>query len=166
MCIMPPYIPFHSFCVFLVDLQRSFLVCLANSCISRLASYGILALLIAVFPANIYLAMDAGAQACLNTTATLAIARLPFQIVFGGIAWWFGRPFYPGKQSAMADWFELKGWTISHETPEGLESSVVIAAPHTSNWDIIYARGGFLQLKIPLCVSPLSLIGFAFHLSV
>ena len=101
----------------------------------RLASYGITALLVAVFPANIYLPWMQ-VPACLNTTATLAIVRLPFQIVFGGIAWWLGRPFYPGKQSAMADWFELKGWTISHETPEGLERSVVIAAPHTSKLGI------------------------------
>lgn len=151
MCIMPPYIPFHSFCVLFSGFAEILLgTALLIPAYRRLASYGILALLVAVFPANIYLAMDAGAQACLNTTATLAIVRLPFQIVFGGIAWWLGRPFYPGKQSAMADWFELKGWTISHETPEGLERSVVIAAPHTSNWDIIYARGGFLQLKIPL----------------
>ena len=151
MCIMPPYIPFHSFCVLFSGLAEILLgVALLMPAYRRWASYGIIALLIAVFPANIYLAMDAGAQACLETTSTIAIIRLPFQIVFVLIAWWLGQPFYPGTQSAMADWFELKGWTISHDTPEGLERSVVIAAPHTSNWDIIYARGGFLQLNIPL----------------
>ena len=151
MCIMPPYIPFHSFGVLFSGFAEILLGCaLLIPAYRRWASYGILALLIAVFPANIYLAMDAGAQACLETTSTIAIARLPFQAVFAWIAWWLGQPFYPGTQSAMADWFELKGWTISHDTPEGLERSVVIAAPHTSNWDIIYARGGFLQLNIPL----------------
>ena len=151
MCIMPPYIPFHSFCVLFSGFAEILLGCaLLIPAYRRWASYGILALLVAVFPANIYLAMDTGAQTCLETTSMIAIARLPFQAVFALIAWWLGQPFYPGTQSAMVDWFELKGWTISQDIPEGLHRSVVIAAPHTSNWDIIYARGGFLQLGIPL----------------
>lgn len=31
------------------------------------------------------------------------------------------------------------GWTVAGQLPEGAEKSVLIAAPHTSNWDLPYA---------------------------
>jgi len=34
-------------------------------------------------------------------------------------------------------WFRLRGWKTTPSTPEG--AGITIAAPHTSNWDIIYA---------------------------
>ena len=43
-------------------------------------------LLVAVFPANIYLAQTNGAA--LNTTPLIAWGRLPFQFVFIAIAYW------------------------------------------------------------------------------
>ena len=43
-------------------------------------------LLVAVFPANIYLAQTNGAA--LNTTPLIAWGRLPFQFVFIAIADW------------------------------------------------------------------------------
>ncbi|NBT54832.1 MAG: glycerol acyltransferase, partial [Betaproteobacteria bacterium] len=32
----------------------------------------------------------------------------------------------------------LTGWTIEGELPAGAGKSVLIAAPHTSNWDLPY----------------------------
>lgn len=33
---------------------------------------------------------------------------------------------------------KLTGWTVEGRLPEGAEKSVLIAAPHTSNWDLPY----------------------------
>lgn len=34
----------------------------------------------------------------------------------------------------------LMGWETDNQWPQGLEQCVMIAAPHTSNWDALYAR--------------------------
>lgn len=36
------------------------------------------------------------------------------------------------------------------QLPEGYERCVVIAAPHTSNWDFLYSMAVFFKLKIPV----------------
>lgn len=36
-------------------------------------------------------------------------------------------------------WFKLKGWKPTVSVPQG--AGITIAAPHTSNWDLIYALG-------------------------
>ncbi len=45
-----------------------------------------------------------------------------------GISTWFGRTI-----------LRLLGWTVHQDFPEGLSKAIVIAAPHTSNWDWFYA---------------------------
>ena len=47
----------------------------------KLAACGIILLLIAVFPANIYLAISQNAQEVLQTSPTVAWVRLPFQFL-------------------------------------------------------------------------------------
>ena len=37
----------------------------------------------------------------------------------------------------VVNWFKLSGWKTTPTAPEG--AGITIAAPHTSNWDIIYA---------------------------
>jgi 1-acyl-sn-glycerol-3-phosphate acyltransferase len=46
--------------------------------------------------------------------------------------------------------FKLNGWKIVGTVPPEIKKAVVIAAPHTSNWDFVYAVAIFkmLQLKI------------------
>jgi 1-acyl-sn-glycerol-3-phosphate acyltransferase len=46
--------------------------------------------------------------------------------------------------------FKLKGWKIDANLPKGYEKCVVIAAPHTSNWDFVYSLAVFFSLKIPV----------------
>lgn len=46
--------------------------------------------------------------------------------------------------------FQRKGWKLNPNYPEGLERCVMVAAPHTSNWDFVYALGVFHILKIPI----------------
>ncbi len=46
--------------------------------------------------------------------------------------------------------FWLTGWKKVGEYPENTPKSVMIAAPHTSNWDFFYARAAFFLLGIPV----------------
>jgi 1-acyl-sn-glycerol-3-phosphate acyltransferase len=45
-------------------------------------------------------------------------------------------------------WFKVKGWKIDNSIPPGVRKAVVIAAPHTSNWDFVYALATFRLLDI------------------
>jgi 1-acyl-sn-glycerol-3-phosphate acyltransferase len=46
---------------------------------------------------------------------------------------------------ALATWIlKLMGWRITHGMPEGIPRAVVIMAPHTSNWDFVFGRLGFI----------------------
>lgn len=47
-------------------------------------------------------------------------------------------------------WFWLNGWKIEGELPEGVTKGVMTAAPHTSNWDFMWARASFYILKVPM----------------
>ena len=57
----------------------------------RLAMWGILALLVAVYPANIHMAMNPEQYAELGPTVGL-YARLPMQFVFMAMVWWVASP--------------------------------------------------------------------------
>ena len=70
-------------------------VFLLESRTRALAAWGIIALLIAVFPANVYVALEnvgvpGGTPGTGN--AVLAWARLPFQAVLIAWAWWYTWP--------------------------------------------------------------------------
>jgi len=67
----------------------------------RLAAWGIIALLVAIFPANVYMATSevviTGGPAFIgDPSSTARWARLPFQAVFVLWAWWYTRPI-PGE---------------------------------------------------------------------
>ena len=90
--IMPPYFPIH-LNLKLVYLSGFFEFVLGFFLFfpktRKLASWGLIALLIAVFPANIYLAQSEEAQQALEISSIMAVVRLPFQFLFIGIAFWF-----------------------------------------------------------------------------
>ena len=44
----------------------------------------------------------------------------------------------------------LFGWKVDRNLPEGVNRCVMIASPHTSNWDFPFARAAFAVLKIPV----------------
>lgn len=44
----------------------------------------------------------------------------------------------------------LFGWKVNHDLPEGVNKCVMIASPHTSNWDFPFCRAAFSVLKIPV----------------
>jgi len=43
---------------------------------------------------------------------------------------------------------KLIGWNIYGALPEGLTKAVLIAAPHTSNWDFVIGRAGLYSLGL------------------
>lgn len=47
-------------------------------------------------------------------------------------------------------YFKLTGWKIVGDFPPGVKKAVIIAAPHTSYWDFIYARAAFFILERPV----------------
>ena len=46
--------------------------------------------------------------------------------------------------------FAVSGWKLGTPMPPGIPQAVMIAAPHTSNWDLIYARAAFYLMEIPV----------------
>jgi uncharacterized membrane protein len=95
--IMPPYLPWHWELVYLSGAIEIVLgVLLVIPATQRLAAWGIVALLIAVFPANLHMAM-ANVQldpppSFGQPSETANWIRLPIQLVLILWAWWYTRP--------------------------------------------------------------------------
>lgn len=92
MRIMPPYLPYHRPLVLLSGAFELILgILLLIPRYSRLAAWGLIALLIAIFPANIYLFQH---QEILRVSPTLHLLRLPMQgvLILWAFAYTRGRP--------------------------------------------------------------------------
>ena len=88
--IMPPYLPYHLELVYISGVfEILFGIMLIFSKTRHFACWGLIILLIAVFPANIYLAQTNGEP--LDISPIVAWGRLPFQAVFIGIAYWHSK---------------------------------------------------------------------------
>ena len=86
MRIMPPYIPFHLSMVYISGACEILFGLLLLPVSTRpVAAWMIIVLLIAVFPANIQMALDFRAKE--NPYLWLALLRLPLQLVFIRWAW-------------------------------------------------------------------------------
>lgn len=46
--------------------------------------------------------------------------------------------------------FWVAGWSFNDQWPKEVKKAVVIAVPHTSNWDLLYARAAFYLMEIPV----------------
>jgi len=87
--IMPPYIPFHDFFVYLSGFfEVLFGLMILFKKTRFYGGIGLLCLLIAVFPANIYLYQSAEAQEILNFNKSGALIRLFFQVPLLILAYW------------------------------------------------------------------------------
>ena len=60
----------------------------------RLASWGIIILLISVFPANIYLYSSDEVRKILNISKLQALIRMPFQLTLITISYWHSKKFF------------------------------------------------------------------------
>jgi len=88
--IMPPNFPHHYQAVYwsgFFELLFGFL--LINPKTRLIAGWGIIFVMITVFPANLYLAVTDGAA--MNISKELAWGRLPFQYIFIGLAFWHAK---------------------------------------------------------------------------
>lgn len=89
--IVPPYLPFPVALVVISGIAEIVLgVLLLIRRTSRPAAWGLIALLICVFPANIHMAMNP--QLYPDTSPTALLIRLPLQGVLIAVAYWFTRP--------------------------------------------------------------------------
>jgi len=94
MAIMPPYLPYH---LPLVYLSGGIEIVLGTGLLIKkarwYAAWGLIALLIAVYPANIYLAFNEAPQEALGISQFLASwVRLPLQFVLIAFAYWHSKP--------------------------------------------------------------------------
>ena len=88
--MMPPVLPAHLFLVYLSGVFEIALgVFLLIPKFTRLAAWGLIALLIAVFPANVFMATNA--EKFPEFSPTALYLRLPLQIVLIAWAFWFTR---------------------------------------------------------------------------
>lgn len=101
--IVPPMLPYPLALAYLSGLAEITLgVGLLIPRTRKLAAWGIIALLIAVFPANIYMAVSDVTVTgvfgrTLDPSATVRWGRLPLQVVLICWAWWYTCPL-PGEQ--------------------------------------------------------------------
>ena len=82
--IMPPWLPWHNVLVVISGVcEILFGLLLLFSLTRRLAAWGIILLLIAVFPANIQMMLNYWNES--NPKLWISIVRLPLQII---LIWW------------------------------------------------------------------------------
>ncbi len=46
--------------------------------------------------------------------------------------------------------FKIAGWKQVGNVPPDVKKCIMVAAPHTSNWDFIFARGAFYLMELPV----------------
>ena len=89
--MMPPYLPWHEFLIYLSGLAELGLgIAVLIPSIRPLAAWGIILLLIAIFPANLHIALHN--VPVFGATEGAGIGnwiRLPFQGVLIAWAWWY-----------------------------------------------------------------------------
>lgn len=89
--IMPPYLPWHLPFVYLSGFFEIGLgILLLVPKFTRLAAWGLIALLIAVYPANIHMAINH--QLYPEYSSMVLWLRLPIQIVLVAWAYWYTAP--------------------------------------------------------------------------
>jgi uncharacterized membrane protein len=89
MKIMPPYIPFHRELVLLsgvFEIALGLLLLVPQT--TRIAAWGLIALLIAVFPANIYMYQH---RELFDISPLVLLLRLPLQVLLIAWAWAYTR---------------------------------------------------------------------------
>lgn len=87
--IIPPYLPFHIELVYISGFfEILFGLMILFPKYRYYGSIGLILLLIAVFPANIYLAQSKEAQEAIGASQQIVIWRLPMQGILIWIAYW------------------------------------------------------------------------------
>ena len=88
--IVPPILPFKTAIVYISGILEIILGLLLIFPKTRfIAGWGLIILLLAVYPANIYVALTNGEA--MDITPLIAWGRLPFQFVLIGLAYWHSK---------------------------------------------------------------------------
>jgi uncharacterized membrane protein len=89
--LMPPYLPLHLELIYLSGLAELVLgIAVLVASVRRLAAWGIILLLIAIFPANVHVALyNVSLGGAEEGAGIWNWVRLPFQAVFVAWAWWY-----------------------------------------------------------------------------
>jgi len=91
--IMPPYLPWHHQLVYLsglFEIVLGFMLIIPKT--RQIAADGLILLLIAVYPANLYLALNQLPQDMMGISSFAASwVRLPIQFIFLGLAYWHSK---------------------------------------------------------------------------
>jgi uncharacterized membrane protein len=87
--MMPPWLPAPRLMIYLSGLAEIFFgIGILITRTRRLAAWGLIALLIAIFPANLHVAFHPEAAAALSLSQLALFIRLPFQLLFIAWVWW------------------------------------------------------------------------------
>ena len=98
--IMPPYLPWHRFLVYVSGVFEIALgAAVAIPGLTRPAAWGLIALLIAVFPANIHMALHPDLIPEFNPA--MLWLRLPLQFVLVERAYWYTLSFDPCRSARL-----------------------------------------------------------------
>jgi uncharacterized membrane protein len=92
MSIMPPYFPLKLEAIYISGFFEIILGVGLLTKYRKYSAWGLIILLLAVFPANIYLIESQAAQTALGITREIAVIRAPFQLLFLGLAYWHSKP--------------------------------------------------------------------------
>ena len=102
--MMPPYLPAHDALIFLSGVAE--VLCGLGVLFSptrKLAAWGTIALLVAVFPANIHVAVNnVPVFGATEGAGPAGYIRLPFQLVLIAWAWWYTREEQPRSTRSEA----------------------------------------------------------------
>ena len=89
LAIMPPYLPYHLELVYISGFfEILFGIMILFPRYRFYGSIGLILLLLAVFPANIYLAQSKEAQVAIGASQQIATWRLPIQGLLIFVAYW------------------------------------------------------------------------------
>tara|TARA_B100001758_G_C18379440_1_gene596317 strand:- start:887 stop:1297 length:411 start_codon:yes stop_codon:yes gene_type:complete len=100
--IVPEYIDYKKEAVLisgLIEIIMGLLLLFDKS--RKIGALGIILLLIAVFPANIYLYMSDNVRDILKISKNQALLRMPFQIPLIILAYWHSKESHPKKISIL-----------------------------------------------------------------
>ena len=94
MPMMPPYLPWHAALVFFSGVAELGLgIAVLIPSLRRIAAWGIILLLIAIFPANLHIALhNIPLFGATEGAGVWNWVRLPLQGVLILWAWWYARP--------------------------------------------------------------------------
>jgi uncharacterized membrane protein len=100
--IMPPYLPSHLLLIYLSGFFEIALgILLLIPRFTQIVAWGLIALLIVIFPVNIHMAINH--ELFPEYRAITLWFRLPLQIVLMALSYWYTLPAFPGPDEPLPD---------------------------------------------------------------